>query len=191
MIRYFAVGALAVALLTACAAQNPHYDPSKPHHTIEGFRNNYPHPEKGSFWAWKWEQWRLSLPIDPPSGGWRFGTLAQGAQAFRGNHPEHRVTWVGHATVLVQVGPVNILTDPQFSDRASPVGFAGPKRVVPSHRRWLTSPASTSSSSRMIIPIIWISKASRHWPINRRLTAVFCRAGAEGLVRAAWHHRRY
>jgi len=40
-----------------------------------------------------------------------------------------RVTWVGHATVLVQTQGLNILTDPIWSERASPVGFAGPKRV--------------------------------------------------------------
>ena len=40
-----------------------------------------------------------------------------------------RVTWIGHATVLVQTQGLNILTDPVWSERASPVGFAGPKRV--------------------------------------------------------------
>lgn len=129
--RWLTLGSIGVALLAACSAQNPYFDPTKPHHTQEGFRNNYPHPEKGSFWAWKWEQWRLGLPVDPPPGGWKFGTFAQGAQAFRGNHPEHRVTWIGHATVLVQIGAVNVITDPQFSERASPIGFAGPQRVVP------------------------------------------------------------
>ncbi|MGN6468155.1 MAG: MBL fold metallo-hydrolase [Rhizobiaceae bacterium] len=40
-----------------------------------------------------------------------------------------RVTMVGHATLLVQVGDLNILTDPVWSRRASPFSFAGPKRV--------------------------------------------------------------
>ena len=39
--------------------------------------------------------------------------------------------WVGHSTVLVTIDGINVLTDPVFSDRASPVSFAGPKRVVP------------------------------------------------------------
>ncbi|WP_308814634.1 MBL fold metallo-hydrolase [Sphingomonas sp. GV3] len=40
-----------------------------------------------------------------------------------------RVTWVGHATVLIQTAGLNILTDPVWSERAGPLGF-GPKRVA-------------------------------------------------------------
>ena len=39
------------------------------------------------------------------------------------------VTMIGHATLLIQANGVNMLTDPVFSNRASPVSFAGPKRV--------------------------------------------------------------
>ena len=41
-----------------------------------------------------------------------------------------RVTMVGHATLLIQAAGLNLLTDPVWSDRASPVAFAGPKRVT-------------------------------------------------------------
>ncbi len=40
-----------------------------------------------------------------------------------------RVSHVGHATFLIQTGGINIITDPLFSERASPVQFAGPRRV--------------------------------------------------------------
>ena len=40
-----------------------------------------------------------------------------------------RVTWIGHASVLVQTQGLNILTDPIWSDRAGPFGF-GPTRVT-------------------------------------------------------------
>lgn len=40
-------------------------------------------------------------------------------------------TWIGHATVLVQAGGLNVLTDPIFSERASPLSFVGPKRAQP------------------------------------------------------------
>lgn len=39
------------------------------------------------------------------------------------------VTWIGHATVLVQTQGLNILTDPVWSDRAGPFGI-GPQRVT-------------------------------------------------------------
>jgi L-ascorbate metabolism protein UlaG (beta-lactamase superfamily) len=41
-----------------------------------------------------------------------------------------RATWVGHATVLVQAAGLNILTDPIWSDHASPFPPLGPKRVA-------------------------------------------------------------
>jgi L-ascorbate metabolism protein UlaG (beta-lactamase superfamily) len=40
-----------------------------------------------------------------------------------------RVSYVGHASFLLQTGGLNILLDPVWSERASPVRFAGPKRV--------------------------------------------------------------
>jgi len=39
--------------------------------------------------------------------------------------------WIGHATYLINNGDITILTDPIFSKRASPIGFAGPKRMIP------------------------------------------------------------
>ena len=42
-----------------------------------------------------------------------------------------RATYINHATVLIQVDGLNILTDPIWSQRASPVTFAGPKRIRP------------------------------------------------------------
>lgn len=41
------------------------------------------------------------------------------------------ITWIGHSTMLVRMDGVTFLTDPIFSERASPVSFAGPKRLVP------------------------------------------------------------
>lgn len=42
-----------------------------------------------------------------------------------------RIVLIGHATYLIQVAGLNIITDPVLSERASPVSFAGPKRVNP------------------------------------------------------------
>src|SRR5262245_57660069 len=39
------------------------------------------------------------------------------------------VTFIGHATFLIQTAAGNILTDPMYSERASPVRWLGPRRV--------------------------------------------------------------
>ena len=42
-----------------------------------------------------------------------------------------QVTYINHATFLLQLDGLTIITDPIFSKRCSPVSFAGPKRVHP------------------------------------------------------------
>ncbi len=44
---------------------------------------------------------------------------------------EIRITWVGHATALLQLPGLNVLTDPVWGDRAGPWGRWGPRRFVP------------------------------------------------------------
>jgi L-ascorbate metabolism protein UlaG (beta-lactamase superfamily) len=117
---------LLASVLAGCKMSNPYFDPAKQHHTPEGFRNNYPHEGRQSFWKWKWEQIRDGLP-KKPEGGYRFEVVRQANPVALANPS---VTWIGHATLLLRVGGLNILTDPQFSPRASPLAFAGPKRVV-------------------------------------------------------------
>ena len=41
------------------------------------------------------------------------------------------ITWIGHATMLVRMDGVTFITDPMFSERASPLSFVGPQRLVP------------------------------------------------------------
>ncbi len=42
-----------------------------------------------------------------------------------------RITWLGHSTSLIELDGARILTDPMFSERASPSTIAGPKRFHP------------------------------------------------------------
>jgi L-ascorbate metabolism protein UlaG (beta-lactamase superfamily) len=72
---------------------------------------------------------------------WHFGEKrnrwpASFESPFNGTAPDAavdanglRVTMVGHATMLIQVAGLNILTDPVWSQRVSPFSFVGPKRV--------------------------------------------------------------
>jgi len=65
-----------------------------------------------------------------PARGTLPAVLSNDGAALRANGTVPTVTWIGHSTLLVQLGGVNILTDPNWGERASPVGFAGPRRLV-------------------------------------------------------------
>ncbi len=70
----------------------------------------------------EWQRSRVSPPLpDPPLP----------AAAPRLDAPPPNLTWIGHASMLVRLPSLTLLTDPQFSERASPVPFAGPKRAYP------------------------------------------------------------
>jgi N-acyl-phosphatidylethanolamine-hydrolysing phospholipase D len=43
---------------------------------------------------------------------------------------EPSLTWIGHSTFLVRMDGVAFMTDPMFSERASPFSFMGPRRMV-------------------------------------------------------------
>ncbi|MGE0314756.1 MAG: MBL fold metallo-hydrolase [Lautropia sp.] len=135
---------LPLLMSPGCASRNPHFDPAKPHHTSTGFRNSDGSAIDKSFAdlvRWRWHAWRNDLPPAPasPQGAWPFAwttpdhaMLARGARAAApGEASPITVTWIGHATVLLQVAGKTILTDPHFGDRASPVSFIGPKRRMP------------------------------------------------------------
>jgi L-ascorbate metabolism protein UlaG (beta-lactamase superfamily) len=117
--------ACSFVLLAACTVTNPHYDPSKPHHTTKGFKNIYSEGTGGfgKFLTWQWE--RLGKSIAKPTAD--LSTVSANLEAIQ-NPRNAQITWIGHASALVQMGGFNILTDPIFSERASPVQFAGPKR---------------------------------------------------------------
>lgn len=60
------------------------------------------------------------LPIVRPHELWK-----------KTNQSGLRVTWLGHATALIEIDGFTLLTDPVFGERASPFRFAGPKRFHP------------------------------------------------------------
>ena len=115
----------------ACALPGLPYAQAPPaHHTHEGFHNNYPHEPAQSFLLGQWERLSDGLPEAPP-GGWRIPHVKTDAAALRANTSEPTLTWIGHSAFLLQLGGVNVLVDPHFSERASPVQFAGPQRFGP------------------------------------------------------------
>ena len=67
-----------------------------------------------------------------------------------------RVTWLGHSTMLVEIDGQRILTDPVWSERASPLRWIGPRRwyppplpldELPRDRRRASSRTTTTTTS--------------------------------------------
>ena len=126
-VLFFAAGALLGAVAYGCIASTRRYRgaPSD-HFDGQRFHNERPTKHSGLGDLLKWMRTR-----EP--GPWRKWTDVPPAPSppERVGPGQMRVTFVNHATVLVQMDRVNILADPIWSERCSPVSFAGPKRVVP------------------------------------------------------------
>jgi L-ascorbate metabolism protein UlaG (beta-lactamase superfamily) len=93
---------------------------------FDGLRFHDPHgaPPKSTLDLWRWR--RSRRPAAWPD--WLPSPYADHPPA-RVDGRNLRVSYVGHASVLVQAGERNILIDPVWSARASPFAFVGPKRV--------------------------------------------------------------
>jgi N-acyl-phosphatidylethanolamine-hydrolysing phospholipase D len=101
------------------------------HHRERGFANTSPTFTRPPFWTRiGFFVTRMAQTTFSPRTA-AFPIAANDGAALRANAGAATVTWVGHATLLVQVDGLNVLTDPQWSVRASPLSFAGPKRVTP------------------------------------------------------------
>ncbi len=116
---------------------NPYYDATKAHHRHDGFQNRYVDFTPRSLadvLRWRLQAWRQGLPRPPralpPVTAPDLALLA--ANAAAGAAMEPAITFIGHATALLQVplgnSVLQVLTDPVFSERASPLSFLGPRR---------------------------------------------------------------
>lgn len=118
---------VAVPLLWGCfVLSTPRYaGPASEHFDGERFGNGAPRPT-GLADMLRWQRTRTPGP-------WRsYQDFAPGPPPPRRvDEGVLRVTFVNHATVLVQQDGVNVLTDPIWSERASPLSFVGPKRARP------------------------------------------------------------
>jgi len=157
------------------------------HRSDGGFRNPWHDAgERGfrEFMRWRRERRGMSLPPLPAASELPLATPDPGLP--RCAPGEVRITWVGHATFLIQAGPFNVLTDPVWSDFASPVQGAGPRRLVApgiafdalppidatllshDHYDHLDAPTVRRLASRFGHDMLWITPPGyRHW-LNRR-----------------------
>jgi L-ascorbate metabolism protein UlaG (beta-lactamase superfamily) len=118
---------IAIAVLALTAACGPYHAGAQSTH-FDGERFFNPTGPRPTGWSdfWKWQltreqaPWPVSIPNSPSA-----------PPPPRVEGPELLVTFVGHATVLLQTNGLNVLTDPIWSERASPVPFYGPVRRRP------------------------------------------------------------
>lgn len=90
-------------------AKGRFFNPGVPQHRFSEFLRWITRREQGS-----WNGFSASEPGPPPPE--------------RVHGTELRVTFVNHSTFLLQTEGLNLLTDPVWSERVSPVTFAGPRR---------------------------------------------------------------
>jgi N-acyl-phosphatidylethanolamine-hydrolysing phospholipase D len=130
--RGSAVLIYALFFIAACAGVGMESFPARPpHHVESGFRNTDPNFQRPSSWTrWSfivrrlWTGMTTSRAFDAPR-------IANDGHALRSGLVNPSVTWIGHSTVLLQLDGVNVLTDPHWSARASPLSWAGPRRLSP------------------------------------------------------------
>jgi N-acyl-phosphatidylethanolamine-hydrolysing phospholipase D len=126
---------LLLVLIPGCAALPSEPVPGRPaHHAAGGYRNVNPDFRRADGWTRftflvrrTWQSLVASRTFDTPRDGAE--GLAAGRALGIGAGPT--VTWIGHSTLLLRFDGLTILTDPNWSERASPLSWAGPKRLVP------------------------------------------------------------
>ena len=105
------------------------------HHLPDGrFRNPWPEAAeddriRSRFREVAREWSKKRLPPDP--GADRLPVARADLARPASPEGELRVTWVGHATHFIQLPGLNLLTDPMWSRRASPLRWIGASRFVP------------------------------------------------------------
>jgi L-ascorbate metabolism protein UlaG (beta-lactamase superfamily) len=102
----------------------PHYrGPVSDHFDGQRFHNHQS--------GWQTEASFLQWQMNRERGVWREWVDAPPGTPPPARVDDLRITYINHATTLIQINGVNILTDPIWSERCSPVSFAGPRRHRP------------------------------------------------------------
>ena len=106
---------------------NKMYDESKPHHTSNGFINPYlPKDSQKKDFSDLIKMMREKRPQTPDI--LETTSVSKSELESKINNEQNFYMWIGHSTSLLHINGKKILTDPIFSERCSPVQFAGPKR---------------------------------------------------------------
>jgi L-ascorbate metabolism protein UlaG (beta-lactamase superfamily) len=115
-------------LPAACAKPVFYHGPKSDHYNGRHFFN--PDGFQGTGGAQHETYWQYLLDTINKRHSWpKSVPVAPTVPPRRVDGSRMLVTWIGHSTVLIQTQGLNILTDPVWSERPSPVSFAGVHRV--------------------------------------------------------------
>jgi L-ascorbate metabolism protein UlaG (beta-lactamase superfamily) len=118
-----------VPFLAGCLGPGGPKPGAPAHHRTRGFANLNPDFERPGAWArTAFILGRLRMLVAGPDRV-DLPRADNDGRALRANSRMPTITWVGHSTLLIQLDGINALTDPHWSERASPVSFAGPRRL--------------------------------------------------------------
>ncbi|MFN7454511.1 MAG: MBL fold metallo-hydrolase [Pseudobdellovibrionaceae bacterium] len=125
MSKWFTISILAMVFSLGCSSRN-YKGPVSDHFDVEKFSNQGIRNEKSLWTVLKWQLNRDEVP-------WPESVENKVAYQPTPDPDPNKVyvTFVNHSTFLIQWRGFNILTDPVWAERTSPVSFAGPKRVRP------------------------------------------------------------
>jgi N-acyl-phosphatidylethanolamine-hydrolysing phospholipase D len=168
-----------------------------PHHTSDGFRNLVDHALPGADVTLPFFLRRVWTTLVGRTGA--PPVVANDGAFLRTNahHSVPTVTWIGHSTLLVQMDGVSFLTDPIWSERASPFDFAGPKRMVPPGVAFDALPAidfavvSHSHYDHADLPtLVRLARAGTRIFVPLRLGGVLRDAGIDAVEELDWWESR-
>jgi len=103
-----------------------------------------------------------------------------------------QIAWIGHASLLVQMDGFNILTDPIFAERCSPVSFLGPKRIRPAPFKVTELPKldlvviSHSHYDHLSLPDVKAIGNQPLWAVPLGLKQLMNQAGIDNVVELDW-----
>lgn len=191
-----ALGVLVALGLTvqvgACVLGAPRYEgPVSDHFDGERFHNPN-HARLGDHGFGAFLRWQLERERGP----WRsYEDAPPGRKPpERVTDGRLRVTFVNHATVLVQQDGVNLLTDPIWSERCSPFSWVGPTRVRPPGLRFEDLPPidvvviSHNHYDHMDLPTLARLDAVHHprFFVGLGNAPILARAGIERVTELDW-----
>ncbi|MBF7073348.1 MBL fold metallo-hydrolase [Glaciecola sp. MH2013] len=126
------------SILSACVSKPGNEQQRKAHHSADGFQNLYIEDTDKSFFDFLemrilGEDVWADHPALASQVPFQEADVAriQAKSDLKGDADQALVTWLGHSMFLIQYKGLSVLTDPIFTDRASPLSFAGPHRYVP------------------------------------------------------------